>query len=146
MKLRAARHTDLYLLDHLAGPDDDPWVIHVAAFLARVYGYAQEAPERHLVVFDDDAGDLVGAAYFERSEPGVWYLSALCLFPECRGEGRGTDAIGLLRAEITSVDSTARLLWWKRHEQNRPMERLGAKLGASEVHSDGVYVSVHLPW
>lgn len=145
MRLRPARATDLYLLDGLSDSDDPAFVRDVAAFLAlNAWARHQEHPASHFVILEEDV-ETVGAASFERDAQGVWFIPAICLFPEHRGEELGVATITAVCDLIEMIDQDAQSVYWRRHVRNRPMQRVGEKLGATELGVDGDLVTVALP-
>lgn len=145
MTVRPARATDLYLLYGLSATEDPPFVRDVARFLAiNAWERQHERDDSNLVILEL-SGDTIGAASFQRAEPRVWLIAAICLFPEHRGSGHGAIAISEICELIERIDPDAESVFWQHHVDNAPMRQLGAKLRATELGVADGFVTVGLP-
>ncbi|MBK5223448.1 MAG: GNAT family N-acetyltransferase [Acidimicrobiia bacterium] len=144
MNLRPARATDLYLFDQLSDPDDPDWVRQPARFLVSVaWSWHLDGPGRYFMAAEIE-GDLVGAIAYER-QGAVWFINAICLFPEHRQHHHGPTLLTLVFDEMQRLGPTISAVHWRRHTANEPMRAVGEAVGATELSTHGPYITVAVP-
>jgi ribosomal protein S18 acetylase RimI-like enzyme len=68
--------------------------------------YLEALPEGHVCVVDDDAGEIVGVAYYQPKGPAdrVWDLTLIAVRPDVQGTGRGSTLLHHVERDLVARD------------------------------------------
>lgn len=140
MKLRDAESTDLYrfhLIERTPTDDSAPWIEEVETFFNRDAGFwlrgDAHGTDRHLLVVEDDTGEMAGAVAWEAAHDTV-YITGVLLEYHRRG-GFGALLFDRVLDNI-AASAPGLTVWWRVDHRNVAMVKLSERATSGTGHPE----------